>query len=68
MKQPLTVAWISDFPVEWLPDVPEPLRQAIRLLVAHWYENRGLVAAGSQTAMLPSTVAALVAPYRMLSL
>ena len=22
-------------------DVPEPLRQAIRLLVAHWYENRG---------------------------
>jgi uncharacterized phiE125 gp8 family phage protein len=23
-------------------DVPEPLRQAIRLLVAHWYENRGL--------------------------
>jgi len=49
-------------------DVPEPLRQAMRLLVAHWYENRGLVAAGSQTAMLPSTVAALVAPYRMLSL
>ena len=27
-------------------DVPEPLRQAIRLLVAHWYENRGLVAIG----------------------
>ena len=27
-------------------DVPEPLRQAIRLLVAHWYENRGLVALG----------------------
>ncbi len=50
-------------------DVPEPLRQAIRLLVAHWYENRGLVASGStQTAALPATVAALVVPYRMLSL
>jgi glycosyltransferase involved in cell wall biosynthesis len=23
---PTTVAWISDFPVEWLPDIPEPLR------------------------------------------
>jgi uncharacterized phiE125 gp8 family phage protein len=49
-------------------DVPEPLRQAIRLLVAHWYENRGLVAAANQNTMLPSGVAALVAPYRMLSL
>ena len=46
-------------------DVPEPLRQAIRLLVAHWYENRGLVGSG---AVLPQTVAALLAPYRMLSL
>lgn len=49
-------------------DVPEPLRQAIRLLIAHWYENRGLVAAGSQSTALPVTVAALIAPYRMLSL
>ena len=48
-------------------DVPEPLRQAIRLLVAHWYENRGLTAAGA-TSVLPSTVAALIAPYRMLAL
>ena len=48
-------------------DVPEPLRQAIRLLTAHWYENRGLVAGGGG-AVLPETVAALIAPYRMLSL
>ena len=27
-------------------DVPQPLRQAIELLVAHWYENRGLIAVG----------------------
>jgi len=49
-------------------DVPEPLRQAIRLLIAHWYENRGLVAAGTTQSMLPATVASLLAPYRSLSL
>jgi uncharacterized phiE125 gp8 family phage protein len=48
-------------------DVPEPLRQAIRLLIGHWYENRGLVAPGTAT-VLPATVPALLAPYRMVSL
>lgn len=48
-------------------DVPEPLRQAVRLLVAHWYENRGLAALGAVT-ILPTTAAALIAPYRVLSL
>jgi uncharacterized phiE125 gp8 family phage protein len=49
-------------------DVPEPLIQAIRLLVAHWYENRAVVANGTSNAKLPQTVAALLAPYRVLSL
>ena len=50
-------------------DVPEPLRQALRLLVAHWYENRGLVVTGAMSlASLPATVATLTAPYRMVSL
>ena len=49
-------------------DVPEPLRQAIRLLIAHWYENRGLIAVGHEVAILPQTVAALIAPYRMMGL
>jgi len=48
-------------------DVPEPLRHAIRLLAAHWYEYRGLVAADAR-ATVPSTVAALLTPYRRLSL
>ena len=48
-------------------DVPEPLRQAIRLLVAHWYENRSLVA-DHAGAKLPATVTALMAPYQVLSL
>ena len=49
-------------------DVPEPLRQAIRLLVAQWYENRGISAAGQGVTQLPSNVSALIAPYRMLAL
>jgi uncharacterized phiE125 gp8 family phage protein len=47
-------------------DVPEPLRQAIRMLVAHWYDHRGVLAADG-TAM-PQGVAALIAPYRTVSL
>jgi uncharacterized phiE125 gp8 family phage protein len=49
-------------------DVPQPLRQAIRVLVSHWYENRGLIAAGGGVAVLPQSVAALIASYRVLSL
>lgn len=45
-------------------DVPEPLRQAIRLLVAHWFEQRLLV--GEAGSPLPRTVDALLAPYRVL--
>jgi glycosyltransferase involved in cell wall biosynthesis len=32
----LTVAWISDFPIEWLPDIPEPLRDLPRQHPATW--------------------------------
>ena len=49
-------------------DVPADLRQAIRILVSHWYENRGLIALGSGIAVLPKTVAALLASYRVVSL
>jgi uncharacterized phiE125 gp8 family phage protein len=47
-------------------DVPDPLRHAVRMLVAHWYENRAAIGAGA--AMLPAGVGALIAPYRVLSL
>ncbi|HEY1152556.1 MAG TPA: head-tail connector protein [Pseudolabrys sp.] len=49
-------------------DVPEVLRHALRTLVAHWYEHRGLAAIGSNVAMLPGSVSAMIASYRMLSL
>ena len=36
LKQPPTVAWISDFPVEWLSDIPEALAQLPRRHPATW--------------------------------
>jgi uncharacterized phiE125 gp8 family phage protein len=48
--------------------VPEPLRQAMRLLVARWYENRGDVEADADISRTPAAVAALVAPYRRVRL
>ena len=48
-------------------DVPEPLRLAMRLLLSHWYENRGIVGESSASP-LPANAAELIAPYRVLSL
>ena len=49
-------------------DVPQRLLHAIRILVAHWYENRGLIAIGSSVAMMPASVNAMIASHRVLSL
>lgn len=49
-------------------DVPAPLRQAVRMLVAHWYENRGVIAVSGEVAAMPASVSSLIAPFRVLSL
>lgn len=46
-------------------DVPEPLRQAILLLVGHFYENREPVNVGNIVTPLPFAVDALVFPFRV---
>ena len=43
--------------------IPEPIRQALRMLVARWYENRGDVEIDSGAMRLPASVQALLAPY-----
>ena len=48
--------------------VPAPLRQALLLLVAHWYEHREPVQFGAVAAPIPDTAATLLAPYRMVRL
>lgn len=49
---------------ETAASVPEPLRQATRLLIARDYEQRDKIESGK----LPDAVAALIAPYRVVSL
>jgi uncharacterized phiE125 gp8 family phage protein len=44
--------------------VPPPLLQAMRMLIAHWYEHRGDALHEGSVAHLPAGVAALVVPYR----
>ena len=46
-------------------DVPGELRRAILLLVAHWYEFRGAVAARDQPVHVPAGFERLLAPHRM---
>ena len=45
--------------------VPAAIRQAMLLMVSHWYENRDAVIVGSsQPTVLPMAVDALLAPFR----
>ena len=45
-------------------DVPAPIRQALLLLVAHWYENREPHRIGASDVEIPNMVSALLASYR----
>lgn len=49
-------------------DTPAPIRHALMLLVAHWFENRDPVATGAGAMAIPETVASLLAPYRQVRL
>lgn len=45
-------------------DTPEPIRQAILMLVGHWFENRESVTSGALSEA-PLSTSALLAPYRI---
>jgi uncharacterized phiE125 gp8 family phage protein len=49
-------------------DVPAPIRQAVLMLVAHWYEHRSPVEIGPFADPIPDTVGTLLAPYRPIRL
>ena len=49
-------------------NVPQPLRQAIQLLVTHWYEHRSTVLVGDATGAMPFGYRELVTPYRRVAL
>ena len=45
-------------------DVPAPIRHALLLLVAHWYEHREPVEIGAAVNAIPAMVSELLHPYR----
>ena len=49
-------------------DVPAPIVEAIKMLVAHWYENREAEVIGKVPAELKLGVDALLRPYRVMNL
>jgi uncharacterized phiE125 gp8 family phage protein len=49
-------------------DVPAPIRHALKLLVAHWFEHREPVVLGELPQEVPATVAGLLLPYRRVRL
>jgi len=48
--------------------VPAPLRLAVRMLVARWYERRGDAESDARFETMPAEIAALIAPYRTMRL
>ncbi len=49
-------------------DVPAPIRQAVLMLTAHWYEHRQAAEFGGVSARIPEAVSVLLMPYRMVRL
>lgn len=45
-------------------DVPAPIRQALMLLIAHWYEHRDPFEIGATQTTVPGAVSRLLQPYR----
>lgn len=64
LAAPATVTLTAALPAEALAAV----RQAIRLLVGHWHENRETVVTGTIATELPLSVAALIGPIRRVTL
>lgn len=60
-------AWIEQFTGEAFADyetIPEPLKEAIRQLASHLYENREATLVGVTAQALPFGVLDLLTPYR----
>jgi uncharacterized phiE125 gp8 family phage protein len=45
--------------------VPQAIKQAMLLLVDHWYKNRGATASGSEAVDIPFGVDSLLAQYKV---
>jgi uncharacterized phiE125 gp8 family phage protein len=49
-------------------EINAPLTHAIKMLAAHYYENRRAVVVGTITAVIPLGIKAIINPYRLINL
>lgn len=61
---PISITFITGYGTT-ADKVPSPLKHAVKLLVAHWYEQREIIITGSIVAKVPTTVDALIWPFRL---
>lgn len=65
--QTLTIAFRAGFGAT-AEDVPAPIRHALLMLIAHWFENREPVSFGQSASRIPDAVSDLLKPYRAVRL
>lgn len=63
VSSPVTVRLVAGYGAA--SAVPQPIKQALLLLVGHWYENREESIAAVSLQPIPTGVAALLAGYRV---
>ena len=63
----LTIAFRAGFGAA-PEDVPAPIRHALLMLIAHWFENREPVSFGDSASRIPDAVSDLLKPYRAVRL
>jgi uncharacterized phiE125 gp8 family phage protein len=63
----VTITFTAGYSVDYSPGdaVPEPLRQAVLLWIATWYDHRADSVIGTSAAEMPNAAMALIAPYRL---
>lgn len=60
---PIVITFIAGYG-DAAANVPDPIKQAMLLLIGHWYNNREETVIGVSAAQLPVAAEALLNPYR----
>lgn len=60
----ITIVFVAGYG-EDTDDIPMPIKQAMLLLIGHWFENRSAVVIGITSKNLEITVQSLLLPYRV---
>jgi hypothetical protein len=58
----VTVTWVCGFGAT-AANIPTDIKLAIKMMVAHWYENRGVIVTEKRLEIIPMAVDALLTKY-----